>query len=216
MVYLPKQEAKFTGLNVRIRGQPATYELMEEMSPEMNFEKLREYSESERGKGNPYPATAPEVFALMERMSVRTEDISEEDLVRGIDFWKNALRRWPQTASLNVYHSEGQNSAVVHGFGDLAYRVEGTLIGPDGWVGDLSSGEREALKLSFGTKDSKRINRVVNALTHKDAFLWRLNSAPDETFKRVVGFYARSDWLVFDCCGVPAGRFPAFRVRKVE
>ena len=216
MVYLPKQEAKFTGLNVRIRGQPATYELMEEMSPEMNFEKLREYSESERGKGNPYPATAPEVFALMERMSGRTEDISEEDFTRGIDFWKNALRRWPQTASLNVYHSEGQNSAVVHGFGDLAYRVEGNLVGPDGWVYDLSPIEREALKLILGTKDTRRINGVARAIINNSAYLWRANSNSDERDERVVGFGASSGRLGFCCNRYPAFRCPAFRVRRVE
>ncbi len=215
-MYIPKQEAKFVVSGVRVRGQPATYELMEKLSPKMNFEELREYSESERKIGNPYLATAPEVFALMEEMSRRDEETSEEDFIRGLDFWKNTLQHWPSTASLCVYNPENQKDVVVHGFGDLDYSVKGNLIGPSGLVEDLSSREREALKLSFGTKDSRRINRVTDVMSNNLAYFWRINFASDERVERVVGFDANLDRFDLNCGRNLASQYPAFRVRKVE
>jgi len=92
--------------------------------------------------------------------------------------------------------------------------LEENLVGKDGWIKDIS--DKEVLTAIFGTEDIKKINEVFQWINQTNAYLWRLNSKPSKRDERVVGFGALSGGLFLSCDGYPAGRYPAFRVLKVD
>ena len=207
-----RDEGHFTVPRVVYRGQKGTYALFEQMTSEMIQDKLSEFYESEKSKGNPVPTDAPLIWAIATRAhELKGENPEAVGKIRQL--LQIGFRRYPNTLTRIDYSPE--NDVVVHNAGTSdQYSLEGNVVGPDGFINNIP--DKNILESLLGTQDVSKINAVSQWINETDTYLWRLNSKPKKFNKRVAGFNAHDCLLGPDCNWGPLGVCPAFRVLQVE
>jgi len=191
-----------------IKKGSSVYRLMEKMTPAMTQDRLAEFYEAEKQKGNPLPLNSIQMFGIMED-AVRAGD------TKLMNFLQDGLRKWPNTLTRVIYNPAGEKDEIIHNYGTSgAYSLFGDIVGLDGWVSDIK--DKLTLKSLLGISDTRKLNRVSNKINSTQMYVWRLNSKPSKKDERVVRFNANSDWLDLNAYRYPLDEYPAFRVLQVE
>jgi len=209
IIYVPRTEAKFVIPEVVCRGKTPTYELSEEMSPPMNMKQLGRYNGEQRKVGNPYPASADEVRAIMSVVANRKG--SQAEKVR--DFIRKNI--WANTATVVGYAPLGEIDEVIRDYGAPdQFSLRESIVGPDRFIESADSGLSEAI---LGEGNINVINSIAQKMYGTNFYIWRLNSKPlFQKTKGVVRFGANSGRRGLGCDGDPRGKCPAFRVLREE
>lgn len=173
----------------------------------MTQDKLAEFYETEKQKGNPVPMNSILHFSLM-NSAVKSGD---RELMNHI---QKGLQKYPNTLSRAIYNSGGKDE-VIHNYGTQdSYILTGDLTGSDGWIEDIR--DKNIFNLFLGTKNINKLNRVSNGINKTPMYLWRINSKPSEKLERVVRFGANEDELSLGAYGGPFNEYPALRVLQVD
>ena len=207
-----RDEGHFVIPEVSYRGETGDYALFEEMTPAMTQHKLIELYEREKQAGNPVPTDAPLIWAIATRGD-ELRDENPEEAQRLSQFFRNSLRRYPNTLTRVDYSPEGD--CILHNVGTSdQYSTEGKVFGPNEWVHKVP--DKDVLERLLGTQDAEQINKISQQINGTDFYLWRFNSKPKQLDKRVARFGARDGRLYLDCDRGPLGEGPAFRVLQLE
>src|SRR3989344_956560 len=163
------------------KGGVPSYRLLEKMTPLMTQDKLTDYYNEAKKKGNPLPLNSIQMFELMEdAMKSGNKDL--------MNYVQRGLQSWPNTLSRVVYNPQGGDE-VIHGYGTSdAFSRKGNLVGNDGFIENIDNSN--ALELLLGTEDVKRMNEVSYSINKTPMYLWRINLKPSEKIERVVRFGA--------------------------
>lgn len=105
---------------------------------------------------------------------------------------RNAFRgdfkpNWMMTGTRAQYNPEGTQDVLIHNWRTVAreIRLGVNLTGADGWLADLP----DAAQLTtayFGTDDVRDVVAVIEAVSGKKPYVWRLNEKPKQTQERPV------------------------------
>jgi len=96
--YYPPSEEFWDIPGVSYRGKTITCRLFEKMNSPMNQDKLAEFYEIEKQKGNPYPMDSVLHFAIFSKAySLRNKSQKETEQLR--NFFKQGIRNFPNTLS---------------------------------------------------------------------------------------------------------------------
>ncbi len=216
-INFPERQGYFEIGNVREGNKTARYHLMHRLTLPMNQDELAKYSESEKAKGNPYACTSNTLWQIFDAASKLEGKVSQGEFAQLMQFIKQGLEQWPNTLSRVVYTPVGETDKVIHNYGTSeAYTLEGDVINPIGFMSKISNEDREALKLTLGTRAIEQINKTSDKINNIPMYFWRFNSKPAQKNERVVRFYASSDGLGLDCDGGLRSEDPAFRVVRTE
>jgi len=111
--------------------------------------------------------------------------------------------KWLTTLTRITYTPRGKDKAT-HNFGTQEqYEIDENIIGEDGWIKNLK--KPKFLEAILGSSDIKEINNIYTWITNKEAYIWRVNSAPEQNTERVARFYAVSGRADLDCDRGPSG-----------
>ena len=191
-----------------INNGKSTYRLINGMTSPMTQDKLAEFYETAKQKGNPLPMSAPQLFSVIEDAA----NSGNKDL---INFIREGLQKYPNTLSKVFYNPRGQNDETIHLCNTSdAYAIIGNIVGKDGFIKDIDN--KNALKYLIGTKDIQKINRTSNKINAKPTFIWRANSKPNEQLEEIVRVYAFSDRFLLLAGGDFFGVYPSFLVEQVK
>lgn len=188
------------------KGHP-NYRLFEKMTSVMTQDKLAEFYEKEKQKGNPLPVNSIRMFQIM-------EDAMKSGNMDLMNYLQKGLQRCPNTLTRVIYNPEKKDE-TIHNYGTSdSYFVLGDVVGKDGWIRDVDN--FNALESLLNTKDTKRLNEVSNAINKTPMYFWRVNSKPLKKVERVVGFYAGGGRLNLDALRDPSDEYLAFLVSVAD
>jgi len=189
-------------------GKTHTYKLLDKMTPAMTQDKLAEFYESEKQKGNPLPLNSIQTFELLQDAVIS----GDSDLMNHL---QKDLRRGVNTLSRAIYNPLGKDDETIHNYGTSdVYTIIRDIVGRDGFIDSIDN--PDALESLLGTKDIKNINKISNAINKTPICFMRVNSKPSQKIERVVRFDASSDWLFLDAFGDLSYEYPAFLVEKIK
>jgi|APSaa5957512576_1039674.scaffolds.fasta_scaffold19974_1 hypothetical protein len=118
-------------------------------------------------------------FALM-KAAYNMPESEQKDEIQ--EFFKESFyNSWLLTGT-NVEYTPNGKDRVNHGVRECSQ--EANVVGKDEWLKD--SKNKEVYGAILGEENAKIIEEVYNWATGKDLRLWRLNSNPKKTTKRVV------------------------------
>jgi len=194
--YVSPSETYWEITGVKYKGNLHTYRLSDKMTEPMNQNKLAEFYEKEKQKGNPYPLDSILHFSIFDSAV------------------KSGLRKYPNTLSRVIYNPLSKDN-VIHNYGTSdVYSLNGDVIGEDGWITNINN--KKSLELLTGIKDIKKLNKISQGVNQTQMGLWRVSSKPSEKIERVVRFDDYGGGLGLSAGGLPSGVFPAFLVEKVD
>jgi hypothetical protein len=208
--YFPPSGAFFKIPEVNYLGKPHTFRLFENLTKSMNAQQLSDFYNSEKQKGNPYPANSLIIYSLMSS-AVKSGNSSL------LNFLKDSVRKkYPNALSKIVYFPNG-NGKAVHNFGtpDEFCLYGKHLNGDEGYIKNLSNIE-DILRITLGIKDVKKLNEISQGIDQTQMYLLRINSKSSEKQERLVRFNAYSDRFYLSCYRDLPDEFPAFQVLQVD
>jgi len=213
MSYILSGEAFWEIPEVFYRGEARTYRLFEKMTSRITQDRLAEFHEQEKAKGNPCPTDMPLICAIGTRAyTLKNENPKEAERLR--NFLQAGFQKYPTTLTRIIYNPSGEDKIVHnHGTSD-EYSIDAKVVGPDDWIKKIP--DKNVLEKLLGTSNIKQINKVSQWLNKTNTYLWRLNSKPKTKDERVAEFGADDGWLVLSCDGLPLYERPAFRVLQVD
>jgi len=204
-------KTKYVAPNIgyfEIDNGKSVYRLMEKMTNPMNQDKLAEFSEIEKEKGNPVPMNSIQHIELFDD-AVKS---GNQDL---LDFLQKGLQRYPNTLTRVVYNLAGKEDETIHNYGTSdSYSRIGDIVGNDDWVKNINN--INALEFLLKTKDTERLNEISKSINKTPMYLWRLNSKPSGRQERVVRFGANADRINLDAYRLFFDEDPAFLVERVK
>jgi len=208
-----ESEKRFFIPGVSYRGQTRAYRLFEEMTSPMTQDKLAEFYEKEKQKGNPVPTDAPLIWAIA-ASAYNAKDSNPQDAKKLRQFLAQSFSRCPNTLTRIAYNPKG-NDKIMHNYGTSdEYSIDELVVGPDRFIQKIP--DQKVLESLLGTQDVAKINEVSQFVNGTNAYIWRLNSKPTKKEERVARFGADGGRLLLICFGDPLVGYPAFRVLQVE
>ena len=181
---------------------------MEKMTNPMNQDKLAEFSEIEKEKGNPVPMNSIQHIELF-------DDAVKSGNPNLLNFLQKGLQRLPNTLTRVVYNLAGKEDETIHNYGtSYSYSIIGDIVGRDGWIKNINN--VNALELLLKTKDIERLNEISKSINKTPMYLWRLNSKPLKRQEHVVRFVASSGRVNLNANGSFFSENPAFLVERVK
>ncbi len=194
------------------KGEIGTYRLFEQMTPKMTQDKLSEFYEQEKPKGNPYPTGAPLIWAIAKK-AYELEDPNSKTSKKLRKFIQTGFQRYPNTLTSVIYSPSGKDRIVHNHRTSDEYFIDAHVVGPNDWINEIP--DKNILEKLLGTSNIKQINDVSQWINKTNIRIWRLNSKPKTKDERVAGFGAY-DWLDLNCYRDPLRECPAFRVLRVD
>lgn len=187
----------------------SVYRLMEKMTNPLTQDKLAEFYEAEKKKGNPIPMNSIQHYELF-------NDAVKSGNSNLLNFLQKGLRKYPNTLTRVIYNPKGKQDETIHNYGTSDfYSIVGDVVGNDNWIKEINN--LGALESLLETKDVKRLNEISNAINKTPMYLLRYNSKPSENVERVVRFFASvGGGLVLSAVRGPSVEDPAFLVEKVK
>ncbi|MDP2672489.1 MAG: hypothetical protein Q8O84_01615 [Nanoarchaeota archaeon] len=186
-----------------------TYRLMENLSPSMTQNKLAEFYEEQKQKGNPLPLNSIQMIGLLED-TANSEDNELKNYVH-----RSLRNNWLNTLTGVIYNPAGQKDETIHNYGTSdAYSIIGDIVGNDNWIEKIDN--PNALESLLKTNDIKKLNEISNKINKTPMYFWRVNSKPSKKTESAVRFYANDDRLRLDANWDLSCECPAFLVEKVE
>ncbi len=204
-------KTKYVAPNIgyfEIDNGKSVYRLMEKMTNPMNQDKLAEFSEIEKEKGNPVPMNSIQHIELF-------DDAVKSGNPNLLNFLQKGLQRLPNTLTRVVYNLAGKEDETIHNYGtSYSYSIIGDIVGRDGWIKNINN--VNALELLLKTKDIERLNEISKSINKTPMYLWRLNSKPLKRQEHVVRFVASSGRVNLNANGSFFSENPAFLVERVK
>ena len=97
------------------------------------------------------------------------------------------------------YNPQGED-IVIHNYKQPSqYELPVHFIGPDGAILSANHAEKPMQALLDTNQSLQEVNEAFRWLMDVDAYLWRLNSKPQQTDERVAWFFAGSSRVVLVC-----------------
>ena len=165
-----------------INNGKSTYLLIDKLSHSMYREKLSEFYEKEKQKGNPIPADSRQTFQIM-RDARKLNNSSLKNFLYESLSGGDIL-----TLSRIVYNEEGDKILHKYNTSD-EFCIEGKFSGRDFWVKNIA--DKNLLKALLDTDNIENINAIAQYLRKKDFRVWR-RFKEDQTpnVERSCVFYA--------------------------
>ena len=184
------------------------YNLMMELANPMNQDKLAEFYEIGKEKGNPVPMNSVQHYELFND-AVKS---GNPDL---LNFLQKELQKYPETLTRVIYNPAGEEDETIHNYGTSdSYSIIGDIVGDDNWIKNIHN--VNALGLLLKTKDIERLNEISNLINKTPMYLWRFNSKKFKRQERVVGFDAYPGRLNLGADRNLFDEGPAFLVERVK
>ncbi len=191
------------------KGKEIKYRLLDKLSSSMTQDKLAEFYESEKKKGNPLPLNSIQVMELLED----TANSNNNELKNYVH--KSLRENWLNTLSRVIYNPAGKKDETIHNYGTSdSYSIIGDIVGNDNWIKDIDN--KNALESLLKTNDVENLNKISNEVNQTPMYFWRLNSKPSEKTDRVVRFDADVFRLFLYAYRLLSDEYPAFLVERVE
>ncbi|MEK6917891.1 MAG: hypothetical protein AABW51_02985 [Nanoarchaeota archaeon] len=212
-------KGSFVVPNVFYRGEKRTYEIFEEMAPAMTQNRLVEFHENEKQKGNPYLIDCPLHFAIFlaaYNLTKQSPEIAEQ--LR--NFIHDGIKETPSTLTRIVYNI-GETDEIVHYCGTSEkYSTKRDVIGRHGYINDIK--DKKALELILGVKDVGKVVNFFNWVNGTNGYFWRLEAKPKKDpdlpdyENRVVGLSFGGVGFGINCGRSTFFKYPAFRVLRID
>ncbi len=191
------------------KGKAVKYRLLDKLSSSMTQDKLAEFYESEKKKGNPLPLNSIQVMELLED----TANSKNAELKNYIQ--KSLKENWINTLTRVIYKPVEEKDVTIHNHGTSdSYSITGDIVGNDNWIKDINN--QNALESLLKTKDVEKLNKISDKINQTPMYFWRLNSKPSEKTESVVGFGADVDRLNLSANWFLFNEDPAFLVERIE
>ena len=217
-IYSPSRawraESHWTFQRTSLAGKTRKLHFFEQMTPPLNSEQLAEHYEKAKEKENPRPANFREVWETA-TLGYDLQATFPEQAESLRNTLQNGMRRYANTTTVVAYNPEGQKDELIHNYQTSdAYSVNGEFVGKDSLIQNVQP--FSLLEAILGTRDIAEINNIAQWLNNTPAYLWRVNSKPQERDERVAGFGAFSGRLDLYCSWGLHYQYPAFRVLVEE
>jgi len=191
-----------------INNGKSVYRLMEKMTSIMTQDKLAEFYEIEKQKGNPIPMNSIQHFGLFnDAVKSRNPDL--------LNFLQKGLQEYPNTLTRVIYNPVGKEDETIHNYSTSdAYSIIGNIVGQDGLIKNIP--DKKVLESLLGTSDVSEIDLIAQKINKTGFSLWRFNKKQSKKIERVVRFDANPDGFYLDAVRVPLVEGPAFLVLPVD
>ncbi len=168
------------------------------------------YSLEAKSRGDFYAGSMPLQYALFRALSSQ----DTQDALEAREFIKKQMReKWLMTTTRLRYNPSGKDEIVHDCKMPEEFILEAGLIGKDKFIDSSDSKALEALILD---SDVDRVNRVFSSINGTNAYIWRLNSKPNQVIETVAGFGADSVRAGLYCGWNPSYRDPSLGVFAVR
>jgi len=122
--------------------------------------------------------------------------------------------RWLLTSTRIRYNPKGKD-LVIHNYNmPDKEEIPINFVGGDEWVKDSKT--PIIYQSLLGTSDLKQINEVYQWLNKVPAYLWRLNSKPENVVESVAGLDANSNGVILSCDGGAGSASASLGVRRAR
>ena len=197
---------KIKGINSQ--GKEFLYKVFADLTKPMNLEsELPAFYEEQKELGNPTPVNSIQVYGVM-RDAVNSKNAS---LINHLH--KTFRTNYIRSLSVVVYSPVLAENGILHNsFTSDEFFEQGILLGPDGFVEDLTLKQRKPLELILDEKKLPNLNKVSQVINSTNFYLWRINSKPSEKIKTGVDFNANSGKFVVGAYWSLSDQDPAIRV----
>lgn len=192
-----------------IRRGDVVYRIMDRLADPMTQDRLADFYEQEKQKGNPLPTNSRQVFGVM-------QDAFNSGNNELKNFLYNSVRnKFLLTLSRPVYNPAGQDDEIIHNYRTSdAYSISGNFVGPDCLIKNIS--DKRVLEASLGTSDTGKIDETANYINKTPMHLWRVDAKPERRIERVARFNAVSYWLGLGLYVGPSYVYPSLRVEQIQ
>jgi hypothetical protein len=126
---------------------------------------------------------------------------------------KSMLEHWLTTLTRIQYNSGVDR--VIHNYKQPNQDSDdiNNFTGPDGYITKVSNTEIPLQLLLSTSQNVNEINEVYNWLTDVNAYIWRINSTPNDTVEKVAWLRANSDRADLGCYRDPSNSNGGLGVR---
>ena len=182
-----------------------------------------DYSQEAIAKGEFYTPDYPLFYGIVRALfRAKDEPAKLQEAEEAKKFLQDTSRaRWLMTLTRIKYQPQvnllkraiyGVEDIIVHNYGmSDSYEEKTNFIGADGFIKDVAS--PASCKALLGTDNITEINNLAHWLNETDAYLWRVNSKPENVDERVAWLSAYSGWVVLGCGGSLSGAVASLGVR---
>ena len=189
---------------VNYKNNIYTIDLSKTLLPSKTQDEHAEHRKSARDGF--YTPTYPEFHAIISTLEKNKDNIKYQSQIEQLRQFikRSALEKWLMMLTRIRYNPTGDD-IVIHNYKQKdEYSIKSdNFTGPDGYVPNASNAEKPLQSLLDTSENVNEINQIYKWLTDGDAYIYRLNSRPENRDERVAGFYAGSDGADFDCYGYP-------------
>ena len=148
-----------------------------------------------------YIPTYPEFHAIISALEKNKDNMQYQSQIEQLRQFikRSALEKWLMMLTRIRYNPTGDD-IVIHNYKQTdEYSIKSdNFTGPDGYVLKASNAEKPLQSLLDTSENVNEINQIYKWLTDGDAYIYRLNSRPENRDERVAGFYAGSDGADFN------------------
>ncbi len=192
----------------KINSGKNIYKLMDKLSSSMTQDKLAEFYESEKKKGNPLPLNSIKFMELLEDAVNSNNNELKNYLCKSLrENWINTLTR--------VIYNPIKEDETIHNYGTSdAYSRTGNIVGDDNWIEKMNN--KNALESLLKTTDVEKLNKISNEINQTPTYIWRLNSKLSEKSESVVRFFSNGGRLDLVAYWDLSNQCPVFLVEMVE
>ena len=161
-----------------------------------------------------YTPSFPELYAIISCLEQNKDNQKYQDEITNVRAFikDSALKTWLMTLTRIQYNPQGED-IVIHNYKQPSqYELPVHFIGPDGAVLSADNSEKPVQALLDTNQSLQEVNEAFRWLMDVDAYIWRLNSKPQQTDERVAGFVAYSRGVSLSCGRDSHNPYSALRV----
>ena len=175
-----------------------------------------EYTKNAMQNNKFYVGDMPLYYSLFQTLFKNKDNAQFKDNIEEARKFlqKTCKDYWLMTLSRINYNKPGKD-IITHDYGlQDKLEVQEDIIGSDGFISQLNP-EKE-LKAVLGSSDINEINQVYDWISGKNAYIWRINSKPEQNDERIVGFSSGGAGFRLGWSRGRGGSSEAFGVRRTK
>ena len=165
-----------------------------------------------------YTPSFPELYAIISCLEQNKDNPQyQNEIEQARSFIKDSvIKHWLMTLTRVHYNPQGED-IVIHNYKQPSqYELPVHFIGPDGAILSANHAEKPMQALLDTNQSLQEVNEAFRWLMDVDAYLWRLNSKPQQTDERVAWLSADSGKVYLICFWYPQNPSSALRVRRAK
>lgn len=196
---------------------PFSYRLYKELLPSQTQDDHAQHA-IEVGENEPHLEDISQYHSIFNTLH-NNKDSKYKDIIEELrQFIKQSMIDYWLTTLTRIRYTPAGDDIIIHNYKQPNQSQDSIkFIGPDGYITKpKTTNIVKPLQSLLNTSQSpEEINQIYKWFTDVNAYIWRLNSKPEETTEKVARLNADSDGAVLNCSSGPSGSSDGLGVQKI-